>query len=165
MGKRLDLDGGSLSEAAILVIQSSSRRIKLLLKLEPSDANGAEIFRLMASRAALAALLELAHEARTEKETRNARDIVQSGECDMAWNTPKPLWWNSLPGCCAHQYRYHILYRPDSEDDGMILCPTKRGYWQLARALLADAPQLIRMIAQETATHDAPKWFHWAVIR
>jgi len=163
MGKRLDLDGGSLAEAAILVIQSSSRRIKLLLKLEPSDANGTEIFRLMASRAALAALLDFAHEARTEKETRNARDIVQSGECDMAWNTPE--WWDILPRCCPQPYRYHIIYRPVSDDDGMILCPTKRGYWQLARELLSDSPSLIRKIAQKTATHDAPRWFHWSVVR
>lgn len=153
---RIDLEGDRVVR---LLVASVDLNRKLVREHEKGgDWGGASI--AYAAHASVLTVLQVAIIERTRGGSEAAREMVENGECEMAWNTPTPAWWGIMKPCCGIQYGYHILY--GEGDLAILVCPFKRGYWQLARVLLKDAPQLIRKVAQATARNVAPRWTHWA---
>lgn len=160
MGK-IDIDSERLLK--FLVASCTMNQRKISESEKSGDWYHAEM--AMARRSAVLSVFQLAIRERTASEEEAARSIVDSGEARMALFLPEPEWWQVLTRCCGALYTDHIEYQSGDDDDIISLCPIGRGYWQLARGLLAGLPIHLRAIAQRSARNIAPRWTHWAVVR
>lgn len=163
MGKigKIDLDGDRLLALLVASVKMNQRRA--CESERGGDWGGVES--ALTARSSVLSVLQLAIRERNAKETEAARSIVDQGEARMAMFTRDPEWWDVLDRCCISPYRDHIIYRTGDEmgdEEGILLCPFGRGYWQPARELLRDLPIHLRAIAQRSARRIAPRWQHWA---
>lgn len=147
---KIDLSGDALISILLDSIRMEymlSRQYWRNVSVEPGDPEFIEMIRSSTMCAAWQCTLQLAIAERTADEVEGARSLVSDGEAMMAsdfWCRGAPARIILADAACQNSVPDHIVLGPGD----VMLCPDGRGYWQLARLLLADDPKRLRRIAR-----------------